>query len=55
MDDKQIIDFSKDINKQELINYRNAVSCQTREIIKSLTPKDLKRKPNAEYLARVVY
>jgi len=54
MDDTQIMDFSKRIDKQELINYRNAVGCQTRKILKSLTPKDLKRKPSPEYLARIV-
>ena len=54
MTDEQIIDLSKQINKQELINYRNEVGCQTRKIIKALSPKDLKRKPEAEYLARLV-
>lgn len=54
MTDKQIIDFSEKVNKQELINYRNAVGCQTRKILKSLTPNELKRKPRAEYLARLV-
>ena len=54
MTDSQIISFSEQVNKQELINYRNAVGCQTRNILKSLTPNDLKRKPEAEYLARLV-
>lgn len=54
MTDEQIIDLSEQINKQELINYRNEVGCQTRKIIKSLSPDDLKRKPGAEYLARLV-
>ena len=54
MIDRQIIEFSEQINKQELINYRNAVGCQTCKIIKSLTANDLKRKPEAEYLARLV-
>lgn len=54
MTDEQIIDLSERINKQELINYRNAVGCQTRKILKSLCPSDLKRKPEAEYLARLV-
>ena len=54
MTDRQIIDFSEQVNKQELINYRNAVGLQTRKILKSLTPNDLKRKPGAEYLARLV-
>jgi len=54
MNDTQIIDFSERVDKQELINYRNAVGCQTRSILKSLTPKDLKQKPSPEYLARIV-
>ena len=54
MTDRQIIDFSEQVNKQELINYRNAVGCQTRKILKSLTSNDLKRKPRAKYLARLV-
>ena len=33
MTDRQIIDFSEQVNKQELINYRNAVGCQTRKIL----------------------
>lgn len=54
MSDKQIMDFSKQINKQELINYRNSVGRQTRETLKSLTPNDLKRKPDPDSLARLV-
>lgn len=54
MTDKQIIDFSEQVNKQELIHYRDTVGRQTREILKALTPDDLKRKPRAEYLNRLV-
>ncbi|MCJ7856926.1 DinB family protein [Lachnospiraceae bacterium NSJ-143] len=54
MSDGQIIDFSKQINKRELINYRNTVGRQTRKIVKSLTLGDMKRKPSAESLARLV-
>ena len=54
MTDSEIIDFSEKVHKQELINYRNAVGCQTRKILKSLTPNGLKRKPAAENLARIV-
>lgn len=54
MTDPEIMDFSQRVNKQELINYRNAVGCQTRKIIKSLTFADLKRKPEPEFLARLV-
>jgi hypothetical protein len=54
MTDEQIIDFSEQVNKPELINYRNAVGHRTREILKSLTPNDLKRKPGTGCLARLV-
>jgi hypothetical protein len=54
MTNGQIIAFSEQVNKQKLITYRNAVGCQTRKILKSLTPNDLKRKPGAEYLTRLV-
>lgn len=54
MSDEQIMDFSKQINKQELINYRNMAGRRTREILRSLTPGALKRKPSAEALARLV-
>ena len=54
MTDEEIINLSKQINKQELINYRNAVGRRTREILKSLTPGDLKRKPRAEFLECLV-
>ena len=54
MTDREIISFSKQVNKQELINYRNAVGCQTRNILKFLTPADLKRRPGTESLAQLV-
>lgn len=51
---EEIQSFSIQINKQELVNYRNTVGFRTREILKSLTSPDLKRKPTAESLAQVV-
>ena len=54
MDSAQIAEFSKHINTQELINYRNAVGYQTRKILKSLTHKDLKQKPEPECLLQLV-
>lgn len=54
MTDSQIIDFSQKVKKQELTAYRNAVGKQTRKILKSLTPSDMKRKPGEEYLTRLV-
>lgn len=54
MNDKEIIEFSRRINKSELINYRNRVGSQTRQTLKSLTPVDLRRKPKPEYLNRLI-
>lgn len=54
MTDDEIISLSEQVNKRELINYRNAVGRRTRELLKSLTPDDLKRKPADESLERLV-
>ena len=54
MTDDEIISLSVQINKRELINYRNAEGRRTRELLKSLTSSDLKRKPADESLARLV-
>ena len=54
MSDPEIIGLSERINKQELINYRDAVGRRTREILKSLTADDMKRRPAPEYLDRLV-
>ncbi|HYF81864.1 MAG TPA: DinB family protein [Clostridia bacterium] len=40
----EILEFSKNINMQELHNYRITVGRRTREIIQGLKPTDLKRK-----------
>ncbi len=54
MTDEEIIGFSRQVNKQELIHYRNAVGCRTRRILNALTPGDMKRKPSEESLGRLV-
>lgn len=54
MTDEEIIRFSKQVNKQELIAYRNAVGRRTRKTLQALTPDDRKRKPRAESLSRLV-
>lgn len=54
MTDKEIIDFSRKVNKAELINYRNAAGIQTRKILTALSPDDLKRRPQAKDLERLV-
>ena len=54
MTDEEIIDFSKHINIGELHNYRMAVGRNTREIIKKLTPDDLKIKMSKDALGRIL-
>lgn len=43
MADGEIMDFSKRINVNELLNYRNAVGIRSREILRGLKPEDMKR------------
>ncbi|MFD3156655.1 DinB family protein [Haloimpatiens sp. FM7330] len=52
--EEEIIEFSKNINMQELRNYRIAVGRKTREIIKSLTYDDMKRKFKKDKLQRIL-
>lgn len=44
MSDEEIIDFSSKVNMCELCNYRIAVGRRTREIIRELGIKDIKKK-----------
>lgn len=54
MTNKEIVDFSSNIDMQELRNYRKAVGRKTREIIKRFEPSDLKRKMEASRLQRIL-
>ena len=54
MTDEEIIRFSRQVNKTELIAYRNAVGRQTRKILHCLTPDDRTRKPRPEALSRLL-
>ncbi|GAA0741060.1 DinB family protein [Clostridium oceanicum] len=54
MCENEIMDFSKDINMEELKNYRIAVGRNTRDIIKSLSFKDMKRKFDKNKLQRIL-
>ena len=54
MSDEEIIKLSIEIDKKELINYRNTVGTGTRKIIKNLSYSDLKRKPEQQDLQRIV-
>lgn len=42
------------INREELMNYRTAVGIKTREIIRKLSPQDMKRKMKPESLQRIL-
>lgn len=54
MTKEEIIEFSKDINMQELKNYRVMVGVKTRKILKNLESCDMKRKFNSEKLQRIL-
>ncbi len=54
MTDSEVIEFSKHINKEELINYRNAVGIKTQDIIKNLTYDDLKVKIEKSRLQQII-
>lgn len=44
MTDDEIIVLSKELNKEKLLEYRQAVGMKSREILSSLQPEDMKRK-----------
>ena len=54
MTDEEIIEFSQQIDVNELINYRNVVGKRTIEIIKNLTVADLKKRPTEEALEQIM-
>ena len=54
MTDEEIISLSRQLDKAELKNYRTAVGRQTQKLLKSLQPEDLKRKPKAESLQKLM-
>lgn len=54
MNVEDIMEFSKNINMQELKNYRIAVGRNTRKIIKNLTSADMKRKFDKDRIRRMV-
>ena len=54
MTDAEIIGFSSEVVKPELLAYRNAVGSRTREIITTLAPGDIAHKAAAEDLARLL-
>lgn len=44
MTDEEILQFSNEVDKEALYEYRNAVGGRTKEIIEALKPEDMKRK-----------
>lgn len=53
MSDSEIAEFSAQLDMLELRNYRMAVGRKTREILKNLVPKDIKRKVRPESIRRI--
>ena len=51
---EEIAEFSQAVNKEELLNYRAVVGKKTREIIRNLTYKDMKRKMDEDALQRIL-
>lgn len=54
MNKDEILEFSRDINIEELKNYRIEVGRRTRGIIKNLSSEDMKRKFDKDRLKRIL-
>ncbi len=54
MSEDDIMEFSKNINIQELKNYRIEVGRRTRDIVKNLSTQDMKRKFDKHRLQRIL-
>jgi hypothetical protein len=54
MSEDDIMEFSKNINMQELKNYRIEVGRRTRDIVKNLSTQDMKRKFDKHRLQRIL-
>lgn len=54
LNEEEILEFSKNINMQELKNYRIAVGRKTQEIVKNLTYNDMKKKFEKSQLKRIL-
>lgn len=52
--DDEIMNLSININKEELLAYRNAVGKRTREIVSNLKTEDMKRKIDQENLNKIL-
>ncbi|MGB4661006.1 MAG: DinB family protein [Mobilitalea sp.] len=54
MNDREIMEFSKQICTEELLKYRDAVGIRSREIIQNLSPKMMKQGVMPEGIARIL-
>jgi hypothetical protein len=54
MSDEEILQLSSELVMIELRNYRTAVGRRTQEILKTLRPNDMKRKPRPSSLFRIL-
>ena len=54
LSDNQIIQLSKSLRIQELLEYRNEVGRKSREIIQTLSPDDIRRKIPAQRISRIL-
>lgn len=54
MSEDDIIEFSKNINMEELKNYRIEVGIRTRDIVKNLSTQDMKRNFDKHRLQRIL-
>jgi len=54
MTDDEIVSLSKALDMGELKNYRNAVGIKTKDMIKKLSPSEMKRKVSRESIERVL-
>lgn len=53
LSDDEIMDLSRQLNIENLIEYRNTVGQKTRDIVKSLSADDMKRKVSAQGLEAI--
>ncbi|MDF2943309.1 MAG: hypothetical protein K0S01_2167 [Herbinix sp.] len=55
MNDEEIINFSEQIDRTALYEYRNAVGLRTKQIIDGLKAEDMKRKVTKEGIDRIAF
>ena len=55
LDDHEILNLSEELNIPALLDYRNAVGLRTRDIIQTLSAKDMKRKVSSCGIQKIRY